>query len=313
MSKVMPGQDITAFRSNFPESHESEIASKAIAWPLTRNEERHDACSPMKLGSENWIQMGISEPAYTDMLSGFQKSSDSRRLTLPCYEHNSGEKKYLENPSRDPKDELSLHSSQWTLMSSNRSFDLEPNVKTPTQDVRYGGIGGYSSLQNLGVDQNHLNSFTNFPANTVMANLSQPHAVRPQPNVAATRNVATPGSSSWKIFGFNLNNNPLVSDLLGARSNANYQLESCSQPNPILNQSSEVIEGGQCIEPSKSTKSVESAPTSSEQEKGLQPSSQGAKDVPSKPLGGSTRSCTKVLLRCLINLFLLALYGNLFE
>lgn len=299
MSRVLSGQDISVFRSNFPEGHESEIASKAvIAWPLTRCEERNDACSPMKLGSENWIQMGRSEPTYTDMLSGFRKSSDSHRLGLPCYERNSGDKRSSDCPLGNPEDELSLH-GHWSLMSSNCSFGLEPNLKTATQAVQYGGIGGYSSLQNLGVEQNH-SKFTSFPANTGLENLVQPQVVRPQPVVPVPGNVTMIGNnSSWKIFGFNLNSNPLPSGKDGGHSNANYELELCGQQTAILNKSSEVIEGRQCIESFKSTKAAESASTGSERDKGLQPSSQGARDVPSKPLGGSTRSCTKVLFSCL--------------
>ena len=292
MPKVLPGQDVTTLRSNFAEDNESDVAPKSIVWPPSRNEERNDACTPMKLGSENWIQMGRPELTYTDMLSGFQKSSDSHSFSSPYFEHNSGDKKSLESQFWNQEGERSLFSSQWSVMSFNSPFNLESNMKMPTQAVRYGGMGGYMPL----LEQNHPNLFTSLPSNAGMENLSQPQVVRPQPVVAAANNGAATGSSPWKIFGFNLNSNPSIPDPVSARSNATHELESCSQPTGTLHQSSEVLESGQSVEPAKSTKSVESASTGSEWEKGLQLSQSGAKDVQGKPLGSSTRSCTKVLI-----------------
>ena len=174
----------------------------------------------------------------------------------------------------------------------------------PTQVIRYGGVGGHSSVHSFAVEQNHPNWFTHLPSNTKKEYLSQPQVVRPQPVAAAAKNVAATGSGTWKIFGFNLNSNTPKSDPVTAQLSASDQLESCSQPAAMLNQSSQVVEAGQSFELSKSTKSVESASAGGEQKTDIQPSPHAAKDILSKPLARSTGNCTKV---CFVAVLLLCI------
>ncbi|ONK56121.1 uncharacterized protein A4U43_C10F4340 [Asparagus officinalis] len=85
-----------------------------------------------------------------------------------------------------------------------------------------------------------------------------------------------------------------MSDMVTAHSVSAYEVEACSEQPGKLHHSSEVLDAGQTFEPPKGTKSLESSSTGSERENGLQPSSQVAKDIPSKAVGSTTRSCTKV-------------------
>ncbi|KAJ6823676.1 auxin response factor 2-like isoform X1 [Iris pallida] len=285
MSSVLSSQDITTLRSNFADTIESEAPSKKL-WPSAQNDERNDACTQRKLGLESWIQMGRHEPTYTGMPSGFQTSNDRHMLPLPLFEKNLGEID-SKNHFIDQDGELSsLTGQQWPVMS-NTSYGINSHPELPTPAVRYNGTGGYSSLQSLGVEQNHLNWFTNqLPTNS-------PRLVRPQPVIASARiDSETPkGNGSWKIFGFNLNNNPLPSDPVVPHPNALSELESCSLPAEQLHQSSQVLEVSQHSESSGSAKLVETASTGSEQrEKSLHPSALSQ----NKPKGSSTRSCTKV-------------------
>lgn len=285
MSKILPGQDINSLRSNFGDSNESEVASKPIMWRPSRNEERNDNGIPRRMCSESWIQMGRHEPTYADMFSGFQTSSDLHGFASSYPEQNSGDKKsFLEQEG-----ELSLLSGQWSLMPPKES-----NLNMATQAARYGGMGCNSSLQGLPAEENYQNRFAHLSSDSQMENVSQLQVVRPQPALAAANNTASAASSTWKIFGFNLNSNPPLSEPVTVHSNSTYELEACSQQTVTLHKSLDVQEAGQPFEPAKSTKSHESASMGSERGKSLQPSSQLLKDVPSKTLGSSTRSCTKV-------------------
>ncbi|XP_020261177.1 auxin response factor 2-like isoform X2 [Asparagus officinalis] len=292
MPKILSGQGIT-LRSNYADTNEAEVSPKPMMWPSSCNEQRNDACPSRRLSSENWIQVGRPESTYTDMLSGFQKSSESPRFASAHFDHKSGDKKSIKNQFPDQESELSLLSGQWSLMSSNPAFNLESNLKMPTQAVRY-GMGGYSSLQGLAVEENHPYRFTHLSTDMRMENMSPSDLLRPQSVVASPNNVSAAGGGTWKIFGFNINSNPPIPDPVTTQSHSIYELEACSQQTGILHRSSEVIEAVQPFEPSKSTKSVDSASTTNEQEKGLQPSPQIAKDISTKSLGSSTRSCTKV-------------------
>ncbi|KAJ6825749.1 auxin response factor 2-like isoform X1 [Iris pallida] len=281
MSNVLSSQDIT-LRSIFTETNESE-ATPGKLWPSAQSDDRSGAFTQRKLGVENWIQMGRHEPTYTDMLSGFQTSNDRHILPLQLFEQNPGDKIASKNHFVDQDGELSsLSSQQWPVMS-NTSYSMDSHPEVPTPAVRYSGIGGYSSLQSLGVERNHLNWFTHqLPSNS-------PRLVRPQAVIASARNEseAPKGNDSWKIFGFNLNSNPIASDPVVQHPNAISELKSCSQPA----EPAQVLEVSQQSEPSRSAKSVETASTGSEQwEKNPHSSSQ----LQSKPMGSSTRSCRKV-------------------
>lgn len=301
MSRVLPGQGITTLRSNLLEGNESEVAPKPLIWPPLRTEARNDASILRKLGSENWIQMGRPYPAYTEMLSGFQKSRDSHPFSSPYFEHNSGDKKSSLTRFIDREGELSLLSGQWSLMSSNPSSNLGCSLKIPTQAVGYGGMGRNSSFEIYAGEEKHPIWVTGLSSNNRMDNLSQSQVVRPQSVLATAQSMVATGGS-WKIFGFNLNSNSPTSKPVTAKSNANYELESCGHPTGTVHQSPDVVETGQSIEPPKSTKSIEPASTGNELEKGAQPFPDAAEYIPSKVFGSSTGSCIKVVILGVLSL-----------
>ncbi|KAJ6851358.1 auxin response factor 2-like [Iris pallida] len=289
MSRVLSNQDITTMRSNFGDTNESETDPKNVIWPSAQNDERNDACTQRKFGLMNWANMGRHEPTYADMLSGFQNLTDPHMRPLPLFEQNLGDRTASKNLCIDQDGKPNLFSGhQWPVMP-NSSFNMESNPKMSATSFRSSQTGGYSSL---GVEQNHLNRLNQqLPSNSPTENLSQSRVVRPRPVIATAMNEAeTPQESgTLKIFGFNLNSNPVVaSDSVVPHPNAISEIESCSQPAGPSHQSSQVPEVSQHSELSGSTKWIETASTGNEGEKNLHTSSQ------SKPLGSSTRSCTKV-------------------
>eukprot|EP00262_Sarcandra_glabra_P003007 TRINITY_DN13442_c0_g2_i1.p1 TRINITY_DN13442_c0_g2~~TRINITY_DN13442_c0_g2_i1.p1 ORF type:complete len:769 (+),score=140.38 TRINITY_DN13442_c0_g2_i1:759-3065(+) len=304
-SRVLQGQEIMTLRSTFVDTNESDTAQKPIMWPASQDEEKIDVISVQrKLGSENWLPPPMRhEPTYTDLLSGFRTPSDPHTFCSPFSDQTPDDPNHSKKYFQDQEGKFNLLSRPWSMMPSSPSQNLrESSLKMPTQsidipyqksgNVRYGGAGGYSPLQSLGIEQQQGNWLMNLLPPSHVESSSYPSGIGPQPALIPQREaVKSKGDGNYKLFGIHLNSSPLATELATAHTNSNSELESYSHP--ALHHP-QTLESRQQLEPTKGAKSADTALVGSDQEKPFHLSQPLSRDGQNKLQGGSTRSCTKV-------------------
>ncbi|XP_058092959.1 auxin response factor 2A-like [Magnolia sinica] len=303
-ARVLQGQEMTTLRSAFADSNESDTAQKPAAWPQPQDDEKTDIPSAQRrLGSENWMPVLRHEQTYAEML-GFRTPSDSHGFCSPLLDQTPSESCHPKKHFQDQEGKFSLLTSQWSVMPSSPSLTMrDSNLKAPAQtsemtyqktgNGRYGGLGGYSLLQNLGVEQHQGNWLTPLLPPSHFDNQSHLSGIKSQPaSVQQCEPMKPKGNGNCKLFGIHLNNNPLPTEPAQPRKNAVHEPEP--DVRPMIVHHPQASEPDQQSEPAKAAKSADASLVGSEQQKPFQPCQQPSRDVQSKAQGGSTRSCTKV-------------------
>ncbi|KAM0947125.1 putative transcription factor ARF family [Dioscorea sansibarensis] len=294
---VMHGPEIMALRSNVTDSSDSDIVQNHVRWPALHNEKNDSGSAQRRLGSENWMPMPRHEPILTDILS-FETPRGSSKGGL-FLNQTTSEINRSRNCFKDHEGEFNFLPGSWSLMPSNSYLPMnDSSLRIATQtsespyhmpgNATYGGFRCNPASQALGVEKHSPHWLAHLLPNSETEAGSHPKFVRPQSLTAIHHESATTkASGNCMLFGFHLNSTPAVPDQALSHMNAIQESEPDVHPQVALGQS-HPSEAEACSLQSKGTKSVDSSHTSSEQD--LNP----AKDVQSKPYGGSVRSCTKV-------------------
>lgn len=291
-------------RSSFAESNESDTAQKPLVWASAQGDDKIDLASAQRrLGTETWMPLMRQEPTYTDLLSGFRSHSDSHGFRSPIVNQGSDDST-LKKQFQDQEGKFSLLSGhcQWSMIPSSPTVSMrEDSLKMPTQagepaykkygDVGYAGVGGYPLLQTIGVEQHSGNWLMPLLPSSHLETQSHPLGIEAQPASPFHQAVKSKGEGNCKLFGIHLDSKPLPSEPLQSHANTTNELEGYNQPVVKQPQS---VEPDQQTDPSKGAKAVDTALAGNDQEKPFQSCIQVSRDGQSKPLGGSTRSCTKV-------------------
>ncbi|XP_077212132.1 auxin response factor 2B-like [Tasmannia lanceolata] len=281
-SRVLQGQEIMTLKGNFADNTESDTAQKPVAWPPLQDDEKIDITSAQRrLGSENWMPVMRNEPTYTDLLSSFRIPSDSHGFCPPFFDQTTEEHSPLKRQFQDQEGKFNLVNGSWSLMPSSPSMNMRDScLKVPRC--------GYSPL---GVDQHSGNWLMPllppsplgkpFLSRGVKSQLSSPQCEVEKPK----------GEGNCKLFGIHLNSNPVPAEPAQLSTIAIHEPESHTLP---MLHHPWALESDQPSEPSRGTKSADTALAESEQEKPFQPWQQLSRDAKGKLQGSSTRSCTKV-------------------
>ncbi|KAJ7945633.1 Auxin response factor [Quillaja saponaria] len=224
-----------------------------------------------RYGSESWMSMGRVEPTYSDLLSGFGGNVDSSHVRPSLGEQTASVVAPVGKHLLDQDGKSNMLGGPWSLMPSSLSLNLlDSNRKGSAQggdvpyqargNVRYGVLGEYPVFHGHRVDHPHGN-WQMPPPPTMQFGSPPSREIMQKPVSVKTCESGKPKDGNCKLFGVPLINNPVTPD--PAVSQRNVTNEPASLRHHKLHQ----IE---C-----------------DQNKHL-------KDVQSKPVGGSTRSCTKV-------------------
>ncbi|XP_020577783.1 auxin response factor 2-like [Phalaenopsis equestris] len=291
------GNDFASMRNNF-ESNLSDPVLKSIVWPANHIEEKHPICAQKIVGLDGWMQVGMHETSYTDMLSGFQTSDDLHHFGLPYFEHTSADPKPPKSCLSGQKCELNWLSGHLSLMPSHAYLNLERNMSANSteltnhrnQNIGFCRVEGHPVIQLLGFERPQ-DCFTKRLKSPLAEKLLQTCSPKSQPLKAAlneNENERAKEGCNYKLFGVDLNGSP-TSEPVVPKVNLHQVQEVLSQPAVVGLPHPYVFESDQHSEHSKGGKSSDTALA----EKCHQ--SQPAKDVQSKPpTTPSVRSCTKV-------------------
>nr|QDX18293.1 auxin response factor 2-like isoform X2 [Cymbidium sinense] len=238
------GKDIESTRNNFSEINVSDSVSKSIVWPANLVEEKRLGSVQKTLGLNGWMQVGIHEPSYTDMLSGFQSSDDLHHFGMPYFEHTSADAKALKNCFPGQKCELNWLSGHLSLMPSHTYINLEGNMSANTteltnhrnQNVGFCRVEGRPMIQGLS-SEHPQNSSTNRLKTPLAENLLQTSLLKSQPyKEALSENEMAKQSCHYKLFGVHLNGNPTSEPAIpkskGGKSSDTALAEKCHQSRP---------------------------------------------------------------------------------
>lgn len=295
-SRVLQGQEFSTLRGNFAEreSNESDTAEKSVVWPPSLDDEKIDVVSASRrYASENWVPPGRHEPTYTDLLSGFGANADSSHgFGSPFADAVPVRKSIL-----DQEGKFNLVARPWSLMPSGLSLKLaESNAKVPVQggdvnyqvrgNVRYGGFGDYSMLNGNRAEHSHGNWL--MPPIPPSNFENSAHSRELIPKSALGQDQEAGKSKDCKLFGIPLFSNPVMPEPAVSHRN------TMNEPAGNLDQQFRAFESDQKSEQSKSSKLADDNLVFNEHEKLSQPCQPHTKDVRSKTLCGSARSCTKV-------------------
>jgi len=302
-SSVLERQEITTLGSPFAESKESGNARKPLIWPPAQDDEETDVVSAQRrLGTENWMSVTRQEPTCTDLLSGFSSHGGSHVFCSPIVEKCPDDCTPLKKHFQDQEGKFSLlpGQCQWSMMPSSPAVNMRESTSSlktqagesaykKVRNAGYDGPGSYSFQQTLGVGQHCGKWLKPSPPSSHSENKSHRMEAKSQPPLFEL--AMKPNEGNCKLFGIHLNSNLVPSKPAQLHSTTTNGSKSCTQPVP---KQLESLEPNRQSDPSKGTKSAETALAGGELEKPFQSCTQLNRDVQSKLQGGSTRSCTKV-------------------
>ncbi|KAF7840235.1 Auxin response factor 2 [Senna tora] len=298
--RVLQGQEFSTLRGNLAESNESDTAEKSVAWPPAVDDEKIDVVSTSRrYGSESWMSMGRHEPTYSDLLSGFGTGRDSSRP--PLVDQPGPVASPAQKHSLDHEGKFNVLAGSWPVMPSNLSLNLlDPNIKGSAHgadinyqapgNLRYGAFGDYPVLHGHKVQHLHGNLLMP-PPPTTRYESPRSRELIPKPVSAQASEAVKPKDGDYKLFGFSLISSSIAPE--PSVSQRNVTSESPGHMHPRSYQR-HTFERDQKSEQSRGSKPAEVLIAMDDQEKPLQASQTHVKDVQSKPLSGSARSCTKV-------------------
>ncbi|KAJ8476836.1 hypothetical protein OPV22_020563 [Ensete ventricosum] len=299
---VLQGPEMT-LRSSYADSNESGATHKPIVWSMN-DEEKNDVPARRRLGSDSRMHIKRHEQTYNGILSGYCPP-DSSGFQSPFFGQTPGDKNILKPHFQVQEAKHNYSPGSWSLIPPNSNFGMgDHNLKTTAQigevsyqkagSCRYGTRGFFSELQSLGNIQNSTNWFTHLLPDSQMENMAQPRVVKLLPLLPSQTDVAKPKANSvYKLFGFHLNSNPVISESVMPRSNSADILMPHSHLEAALPHP-QGLEADKNSESSVTEKLVGAAPTNGETEKLIHISPQTPQDFQNKLQNGSTRSCTKV-------------------
>jgi hypothetical protein len=304
-SRVLQGQEFSTLRGNFAESNESDTAEKSVVWPQSLDDEKIDVVSTSRrFGSENWMSSGRHEPTYTDLLSGFGVNADASHGTRASFvDQATAAVNVTRKQTLDQEGKFNLLTSPWSLMPSGLSLKLsDSNLKGPVQgsdvayqaqgNTRYGSITEYPILHSQRAEHPQGNWLMPPPAPCHFENPAHSRELMPKPMFVQQCESVKPKDGNYKLFGIPLISNPVTPEPV-----ASLRSMMSEAAGHILNNTHQAhtIESDQKSELSRGSKSADNPLPLNEKQKLVQTFEQHSREVQGKALGGSTRSCTKVI------------------
>ncbi|XP_065010685.1 auxin response factor 23-like isoform X1 [Musa acuminata AAA Group] len=301
--RVLQGPEMMTLRSSYADSNESGATHKPVVWSMN-DEEKNDVPTRRRLGSDSRMLIKRHEQTYNGIFSGYCPP-DSSGFQTPFFEQTPGDKNILKPHFQVQEAKHNYSPGSWSLIPPNSNFGMsDHNFKTTAQigevsyqkagNCRYGTRGFFSELQSLGSIQNSPNWFTHLLPDSQIENMAQPRVMKPLPLLPSQTDVAKPKTNSgYKLFGFHLNSNPVISESVMPRSNSADILMPHSHPEAALPHQ-QGLEVDKHSESSVTERLVGAAPTNGETEKLIHVSPRTPQDFQNKLQNGSTRSCTKV-------------------
>ncbi|XVE63750.1 hypothetical protein DITRI_Ditri07aG0045200 [Diplodiscus trichospermus] len=299
-SRVLQGQELSTLRGNFAESNESDAAEKSVMWTPSVDDEKIDVVSASRrFRSENWMPSGRHEPTYTDLLSGFGSNADPSHgycqslVDQTFLAGNTVRKQLLDQEGK---------LGSWSLMSSGLSLKLaDANAKHPTQgsDVpyqaqgsgRFSGFGDYPILQGHRIEHSHGNWLMPPSTSSHHENLVHSRDLMPKTSLVQEHESGKSREGNCKLFGIPLISNSVVSEPAVSHINV---LDKPVGHKQAASHQVRAFESDQKSEKSKFSQLAEDLSSFNEQDKVFQLGQPHAREIQSKPLSASTRSCTKV-------------------
>lgn len=290
---TMEGKDVTNSRNNNPRN-DSVFCQKTCVWPSLGKEK--NLCSQKRLGSDDCIQAGRHEASFIGLLTGSQTSTGFQHYDMSSFGHSSSDAKPLRNLLPYQDGGSNLLPSHISLMPSQSCLNLEGNILTQISEpcchenhnVGFYRVGGYQSIKGLTSGQHTPSWFMHSSGASGAENSFQVKGSSVQSFKAANNEVEkSKEDGNYKLFGFNLNDNPVNPKAAIPKVNTYQEMELFSEQEAIFSQT--FSDADQFSEQSKGRKSVDKVCSTNEYEKCAQFSLQSAKDA-----YGSMRSCTKV-------------------
>ncbi|KAJ7957179.1 Auxin response factor [Quillaja saponaria] len=301
-SRVLQGQEFSTLRGNFAESNESLTAERSVVWPPAAvDDEKSNVvfAASRRYGSESWMSMGRHEPTYSDLLSGFGANADSSNVNQSLVEQTAPVTAPAGKHLRNQDGKFNMLGSSWSLMPSSLSLNLlDSNLKGSAQGgdmpyqargrLRYGGE--YPVFHGHRVDHPHGNWLMP-PPHTSQYDSPHLRDVMPKPVPMKTCESVNPKDGNCKLFGIPLVGNPVAPDPAVAQQNV---INDPASRMHVTSHQSPIFECVNKAEQSRGSNLTDTRVAVDEHDKLLKTSQQHLKVVQTKPLGGSTRSCTKV-------------------
>ncbi|XP_047156366.1 auxin response factor 2A-like isoform X1 [Vigna umbellata] len=295
--RVLQGQEFSTLRGNLGESNDSDAAEKSVVWPpAALDDEKIDASTSRRYGTESWMSMGRNEPTYSDLLSSFGAGGDLSHSSL------MDQISPVVYPTRKQSSdhEGKLHMPQpWPVMPSSLSLNiLDSNTKVPAHggdptyqarvNLRYSAFGEYPSLHHK-VEHSHGNLMPPPPAPLHQYQTPCSREVMSKPVSTKTFEALKSKNGDCKLFGFSLISGPVVPEPSVSQRNVN---EPTGQMHLTPHQQ-RTSENDEKSDHSKGSKTADDLIVD-DHDRPLQTSQLHVKDGQAKPHSSSARSCTKV-------------------
>ncbi|XP_011623419.1 auxin response factor 2 isoform X2 [Amborella trichopoda] len=275
-------------RHSFTDTGDSDAPQKLNSWgPSVLDDDKSEPASQKRLGSENWMPHFMHEPPSYATPHGFG-SEDPNLL-----------KKHM---IQDYEGKVNLKANPWPMILK----DTSPNLKMSSQineipyqktgNPRYGGLGGYPPVHNLGSNSPSGNWLMSLmPSSNGIDGGAKKPQFEPSNGKIAANGGARPSDGNCKLFGIDLFNHSVAPEQALGQTKAREEAEVHSGPS-FYRSSQQASEADQISEPSKCSKSGDGYCGGSEQEKPSQYCNHHnpSKETQCKAQSGAVRSCTKV-------------------
>ncbi|PKA56880.1 Auxin response factor 24 [Apostasia shenzhenica] len=293
ISRVLHGQESINFRTNCADVIEAEQAQKSSMRSSSHNEIGSFG-SVHRLDSEGQ-SLGVRHgSSYGDLL--FRTLGASQALGSSLLDQKIDSKNLLRSNFQDPVTKQCATSGTWSLINQSSASNLELNLM-PTHlgkpsNPELQTYGGSSSSIRHEFEQPTPNWFMHLLPTYKMENQTQTRALTPQSCKSGDiEMVKHKETGNCKLFGVQLNSSPLISELPLPQAIASHDLEVHCQPTASLQLSQNRED---ChIDFAKNLKPMDTASADTVKERDVI-CSWASKEIHGKPLGSTTRSCTKV-------------------
>ncbi|KAG6503192.1 hypothetical protein ZIOFF_035503 [Zingiber officinale] len=291
--RVLQVQEGMILGSSFTDVNESNKAPKHMMWSAYEGEKNEDSAH-RRFGSDSLMRVN----RHQQTCSGFQPLDSCGFPSF--YEHTSSDKNLYKSQFQDQAAKQEHSPGSWSLMPTYSNSSMpECNLKASAQVgemsyqkigiCRYDLEGGFTELHGSVSDQYSPNWRASLLPDSRLDNWPHSRAIKPQPFVLSQNEITKPqGTRGYKLFGFNLNNSPLISESAVPQSKSADVLFPCVHP-PSLG-----LEANKQSDFPISDKIIGSSLTNFISEKLVPLCPLASKDNQDKVQGGSTRSCTKV-------------------
>ncbi|KAK9117699.1 hypothetical protein Sjap_016646 [Stephania japonica] len=298
-SRVFQAQEASSLKGQFSEQ-ESETAQKPMLRHVLQDHDKvNDVSSQKKFAPENWRPLVRHEPAYADLLAGFESYKPARGLSAPFGDKGQDSSaNHLKRQFQDPDGKFNFLGSHWSMMSTSSNLNmLDPSLKDAalTDEMtfqnpglsKYGGLNGYPVLQSIRDERQHLGLK---PQLTLSQSEGLQHSTVQNFFSQQREAVKSKGDGNCKLFGFPLVNNQVEP----GKPSLHVDFTSDGECNTPVSHLSQRLESDQQFGQVRGAIYADAALVTNEGDKPSQACHQCLRETHSKVHSGAMRSCTKV-------------------